>query len=104
MSVAFADPSGQLYAHTSDAESDMVDAIRSECGFILQGRIDKDETSWRLVMSGEDTHWSAEEVRAEIVGDARAEVDEIERSEPDLAASYREHAVLRQGDRIGEWD
>jgi hypothetical protein len=70
----------------------------------LQRRIDKDETTWLDVMSGVDTHWSAEEVRAEIVGDARAEVDEIERSEPDLAVQYREHAVLRQGDRIGEWD
>ena len=70
----------------------------------LQGRNDKEETTWREVMSGVDTHWSAEEVRAEIVGDARAEVDEIERSEPDLAVQYREHAVLRQGDRIGEWD
>lgn len=36
MSVAFADPSGQLYAHSSNAEADMVDSIRSECGFILQ--------------------------------------------------------------------
>lgn len=70
----------------------------------LQGRNDKEETTWREVMSGVDTHWSAVEVRAEIVGDARAEVDEIERSEPDLAVQYREHAVLRQGDRIGEWD
>jgi DNA-binding transcriptional ArsR family regulator len=70
----------------------------------LQRRVDKDETTWRDVMSGVDTHWSAEEVRAEIVGDARAEVDEIERSEPELAVQYREHAVLRQGDRIGEWD
>lgn len=70
----------------------------------LQGRNDKEETTWREVMSGVDTHWSAEEVRAEIVGDAREEVDEIERSEPDLAVQYREHAVLRQGDRIGEWD
>ena len=70
----------------------------------LQRRIDKDETTWRDVMSGVDTHWSAEEVRAEIVGDARAEIDEIERSEPDLALQYREHAVLRQDDRIGEWD
>lgn len=37
MSVAFADPSGLLYAHSSEAEADMVDSIRSECGFILQG-------------------------------------------------------------------
>lgn len=37
MSIAFADPSGHLYAHSSDAEADMVDSIRSECGFILQG-------------------------------------------------------------------
>lgn len=36
MSVAFADPSGLLHAHSSNAEADMVDSIRSECGFILQ--------------------------------------------------------------------
>lgn len=36
MTVAFADPSGQIYAHSSNAEADMVDSIRSECGFILQ--------------------------------------------------------------------
>ncbi|GCD89732.1 WXG100 family type VII secretion target [Nocardioides sp. LS1] len=36
MSVAFADPSGLLVPHTSNAESDMIDSIRSECGFILQ--------------------------------------------------------------------
>lgn len=36
MSVAFADPSGLLVAHTSDAEGDLIDSLRSECGFILQ--------------------------------------------------------------------
>ena len=38
------------------------------------------------------------------IGDARAEVDQVEREEPDLAARYREHAVLRQDARVGEWD
>lgn len=37
MSVAFADPTGLLTPHTSDAEADMIDSIRSECGFLLQG-------------------------------------------------------------------
>lgn len=36
MSVAFADPSGLLVPHTSHAEGDLIDSIRSECGFILQ--------------------------------------------------------------------
>lgn len=36
MTVSFADPSGMLTPHSSDAEADMIDSIRSECGFILQ--------------------------------------------------------------------
>ena len=69
----------------------------------LQRRIDEEKTTWRAVMSGEDQHWSAVEVREEVVGDARAEVDRIELEDPEMAARYRAHATLRQGDRIGEW-
>ena len=69
----------------------------------LQRRIDGEETTWREVLSGEDPHWSAVEVRTEIAGDARAEVDLIEQSDPDLARTYRTHATLREGGRIGEW-
>ena len=36
MSVAFADPSGLLAPHTSNAEGDLIDSIRSECGLKLQ--------------------------------------------------------------------
>ena len=36
MSLTLADPSGMLVAHTSTAEGDMIDSLRSECGFILQ--------------------------------------------------------------------
>lgn len=69
----------------------------------LQRRIDREETSWRAVMSGEDQHWSAVEVRHEIVGDARTEVDRMELEDPGFSDVYRRHASLRRGDRIGEW-
>lgn len=69
----------------------------------LQRRLDAEETTWRAVMSGADEHWSAVQVRAEVVGDARAEIDVIERTDPEAARRYREAAVLRSGDRVGEW-
>lgn len=69
----------------------------------LQERIDDDETTWRDVISGADEHWSAREVRAELVGDARAEIDAIEESDPELAQRYRAHAGLRRDERTGEW-
>lgn len=69
----------------------------------LQRRIDRGETSWRQVMSGEDQHRSAVQVREEIVGEARAEVDRMERDDPAMSERYRAHATLRRGDRIGEW-
>ena len=69
----------------------------------LQRRIDAEETTWREVMSGRDDHWSAVEVREEIAGDARAEVDRIEATDPEAARQHREHAVLRAGRRRGEW-
>lgn len=97
-----------LQAQRAHALDDYAELAREggagEAREVLQGRIDRDETTWRDVMSGVDTHWSAEDVRAEIIGDARAEVDEIERTEPGLAATYRQQAVLRDGDRLGEWD
>lgn len=69
----------------------------------LQARLDRGETTWRDVISGDDTHWSAEEVRDELVGDARAEIDQLELEDPEFARAYREHAVLRGDDRPGEW-
>lgn len=69
----------------------------------LQGRIDQEVTTWRDVMSGADEHWSAREVRAEFVTDARARIDAIEESDPELARRYRAHAHLRRDDRKGEW-
>ena len=54
----------------------------------LQERIDEGETSWRDVLSGADDHWSARDVRAELVGDARAEIDALEESDPELAQMY----------------
>lgn len=91
-------------AHALDEYAELArEGGAGEAREVLQGRLDQEETTWRDVMSGVDTHWSATAVRDEIVGDARAEVDEIERSEPALAATYREQAVLRNDDRIGEW-
>ncbi len=34
--VSITDPSGSLFAHSSHAEGDLIDSLRSECGFILQ--------------------------------------------------------------------
>ena len=36
MTVAIADPRGMLQPHSSGAEGDLIDSLRSECGFILQ--------------------------------------------------------------------
>jgi hypothetical protein len=69
----------------------------------LQRRIDAEETTWHAVMSGADDHWSAIEVREEVVGDARAEVDRIELTDPETAERYRAQATLREGQRTGEW-
>lgn len=97
-----------LRAERDRAQDDYAELARGgeagEAREMLQRRMDKHETTWRDVMSGADLHWSAKEVRAEIIGDARAEVDEIERSDPELAATYRQHAVLREDDQPGEWD
>lgn len=69
----------------------------------LQRRIENDETTWREVISGADDHWSAQDVRAELVGDARIQIDQLELSDPDFAEQYRAHADLRRGERTGEW-
>jgi hypothetical protein len=69
----------------------------------LQRRIDRGESSWSQVMAGIDRHWSAEEVRQEVIGDLRATVDELEREDPDLALTYRRDATLRRGEQPGEW-
>lgn len=36
MTVTLSDPSGVLVASSSNAEGDLIDSLRSECGFILQ--------------------------------------------------------------------
>lgn len=69
----------------------------------LQRRIHRGESSWAQVMAGIDRHWSAEEVRREVIDDVRATVDELEREDPELALTYRRDAVLRRGDQPGEW-
>jgi uncharacterized protein YukE len=36
MTITIADPTGMLVPHTSAAEGDLIDSLRSECGFVLQ--------------------------------------------------------------------
>ena len=69
----------------------------------LQRRIDEEETTWRDVLSGADEHWTAREVRQELVDDARHEIDQIEQTDPELAVKYRAHARLRRDETIGRW-
>lgn len=96
-----------LRARREHAEADYADQARDgragDARRQLQERVDDGETTWRDVLSGADDHWTAREVRSELVTDARAEVDAIEESDPELAQRYRAHAQLREGDRNGEW-
>lgn len=69
----------------------------------VQQRIDLGRTTWRDVMSGQDQHWSAADVRAEVIGDARRTIDELEKDDPEFSASYREVAPLRAESEPGEW-
>lgn len=69
----------------------------------LQRRLDLEQTTWRAVMSGQDEHWSAVEVRAEVVGDARRTIDELEKDDPEFSESYREVAPLRADKEPGDW-
>lgn len=62
----------------------------------LQRRMDLGETTWRDVMSARDRHWSAAEVRAEVVGEARRTIDELEQDDPEFSAAYRAVAPLRR--------
>ncbi len=98
---------GRLRAERERAETAYAEQARDgEAGDArreLQRRIDDEETSWRDVISGADEHWSAREVRSELVSDARTEIDAIEESDPELARTYRAHARLRDGDRNGQW-
>ncbi len=97
----------RLRAQRERAEAEYAEQARDgEAGDArreLQRRLDADETTWRHVISGADDHWSAREVRSELVSDARSEIDAIEESDPELAQRYRAHAQLRAGDRNGEW-
>jgi hypothetical protein len=69
----------------------------------LQERLDRNETTWRAVMAGTDTHWSAAQVRAEVVGDARETIDRLEQEDPEFSRQYREIATLRGDEAPGEW-
>lgn len=97
----------QLRADRERAEQEYAEEAREggagRARQVLQKRIDDEETDWRQVMSGADGHWSAAEVRDEIVGDARAEIDQVELEDSEMAERYRAAATLRRGDRIGEW-
>lgn len=97
----------RLRAERTRAEEEYGETARAgsagEARQELQRRLDDEETSWREVLSGRDDHWSAREVRRELVADARREVDEVELTDPDLVRRYRAHAVLRGDDEVGEW-
>lgn len=69
----------------------------------LQARIDREETTMAAVLSGADPHWSAVEMRRTFVTNVRQVIDELEDSDPEFAADYREVATLRAGQDIGEW-
>ena len=65
--------------------------------------MDRGETTWRDVLSGRDDHWSAEDVREEVVRETRSEIDRLELQDEDFRRTYRQDAVLRRGQETGEW-
>ena len=70
----------------------------------LQRRLDRDETTWRDVVSGRDTHPSAVAVRAEITGTLRETVDRLEHADPEFREADRSVATLRDADgEPGDW-
>ena len=97
----------RLRGERARAEEEYADRARGgaagEARQELQRRIDQEHTTWREVLSGADDHWSAREVRQELVSHARREIDVLETSDPELAVKYRAHASLRQDDPIGRW-
>lgn len=97
----------ELRRQRRDAEGEYAEqARRGEAGKArqrLQERMDRGETTWREVLSGRDDHWSAEDVREEVVRDTRAEIDRLELQDEDFRRTYRQDAVLRRGQETGEW-
>lgn len=69
----------------------------------LQGRLDRNETTMAAVLSGQDSHWSAVQMRRTFVDNVRQVIDELEESDPEFAADYREAATLRAGQESGQW-
>lgn len=69
----------------------------------VQRRIDRRETTMPDVLSGADTHWSAVEVRRDLVTSVRRTIDELEEEDPEFSAAYRQVAPGRQGHSTGDW-
>ena len=69
----------------------------------LQRRLDRDETSMRAVMTGEDEHWSAREVRAAVVGGFRRAVDDLVEEDPEFSDRFANVSDLPADRRAGEW-
>lgn len=97
----------ELRRQRAEAESEYAqqarDGAAGQARKRLQERMDRGETTWREVMSGQDEHWSAEDVREEIARDARQEVDRLELQDEEFRRTYRQDAVLRRGQETGEW-
>lgn len=92
-----------------EAEEQAEDEARARRGELgpaaqeLQARIDRKQTTMAAVLSGEDTHWSAVEIRRTFATNMRQMIDELEEEDPEFAERYRAAATLRQGQDIGEW-
>jgi hypothetical protein len=71
---------------------------------VVQQRIDRDQTTWAAVMGDVDQHWSAVEVRGQVVTDLRRAIDLLEEQDPEFRDLYRSAATGRDpAERPGEW-
>ena len=98
-------------ARDDDARLAREDAERARSGElgparrVVQQRIDRDETTWAAVMGDVDQHWSAVEVRVQLVTDLRRAIDVLEEEDPEFSELYRSAATGRDpAERPGEWD
>lgn len=71
---------------------------------VVQQRIDRDQTTWAAVMGDVDQHWSAVEVRGQVVTDLRRAIDLLEEQDPEFRDLYRSAATGRDpAEGPGEW-
>ena len=62
----------------------------------LRRRLDARQTDWHRVMTGADTHWSAVQVRAEIVKDVDRGVAAARAQDPDFAQEMDDRLARRR--------